>query len=635
MTQDDTAAHPIHDALLAAVFFAADPAGLGGLAIKANAGPVRQVYLDFLKKRLPGGAPFRKIPLQIQDERLLGGLDLAATLNSGRPVMQTGLLVEADGGVVVLPMAERTPADLAARLVTVMDSEQVEIQRDGISATRPTRFGLIALDESIDADECLPAALLDRLAFHICLTEVSHAEMTEAVEAFEFFLDDESLAVTSVRAGQMTTGDELVQALCSTAMLLGIQSTRAAISALRVARVSAAMAGRSEPAQEDAVVAARLVLGPRATMLPAVTPPEDQPDNQPNDEPKNQPNDEPNDEPKNDEADDETAEPPQAPEPPDSELTDPISPDQVTPLEDLVLEAATAAIPSGLLSALSAMAGSPQMQSRAMSSGRAGALQKGGRRGRPMGSRSGMPAGRARLNLIDTLRAAAPWQRLRRESQPDGVSGTLGGDSQQRRVMVRPEDFQITRFKQRAETTTIFVVDASGSAAIHRLAEAKGAVELLLADCYVRRDQVAVIAFRGKVSEVILPPTRSLVRAKRSLSSLPGGGGTPLVLGIESAAVLALGAARRGETPVIVMLTDARANVDRDGNPGRERAQEQAVLAARQIRAAGFMALLIDTSPQPSALAQDIAAEMHARYLPLPYAGAAQLSQAVKLMTAR
>jgi magnesium chelatase subunit D len=653
VTQDDTAANPVHDALLAAVVFATDPAGLGGLAIKANAGPVRQAYLDFLKKRLPAGAPFRKIPLQIQDERLLGGIDLAATLNSGRPVMQTGLLVEADGGVVVLPMAERTPADLAARLVAVMDAGQVEIQRDGISATRPTRFGVVALDEGIDADECLPAALLDRLAFHISLTQVSHAEMTEAIEAFEFFLDDEPLAVMGARARQMTIGDELVQALCSTAMLLGIQSTRAAIASLRVARVSAAMAGRTEPAQEDAVVAARLVLGPRATMLPAVTPPddaeqeerpnsaedevedddksEDQLDNQRD----NQRDNQPNDEPKNNDADDETAELTDQPEPPESELTDPINPEEVTPLEDLVLEAATAAIPAGLLSALSAMAGSPQMQSRAMSSGRAGALQKGGRRGRPMGSRSGMPAGRARLNLIDTLRAAAPWQRLRRASQPGGVSDAPGSDLQQRRVMVRPEDFQITRFKQRAETTTIFVVDASGSAAINRLAEAKGAVELLLADCYVRRDQGAVIAFRGKVSEVILPPTRSLVRAKRSLSGLPGGGGTPLVLGIESAAVLALGAARRGETPVIVMLTDARANVDRDGNPGRERAQEQAVLAARQIRAAGFMALLIDTSPQPSALAQDIAAEMRARYLPLPYAGAAQVSQAVKLMTTK
>jgi magnesium chelatase subunit D len=94
----------------------------------------------------------------------------------------------------------------------------------------------------------------------------------------------------------------------------------------------------------------------------------------------------------------------------------------------------------------------------------------------------------------------------------------------------------VSRFKQRRETTTIFVVDASGSAALHRLAEAKGAVELLLADCYVRRDRVAMLAFRGKGAELMLPPTRSLVRAKRSLAGLPGGGGTPLAAGMDAAA---------------------------------------------------------------------------------------------------
>ncbi len=78
----------------------------------------------------------------------------------------------------------------------------------------------------------------------------------------------------------------------------------------------------------------------------------------------------------------------------------------------------------------------------------------------------------------------------------------------QRRIHVRPEDFHVTRFRQLGQTTTVFVVDASGSSALHRLAEAKGAVELLLADCYVRRDRVAVLAFRGSAAELLLPPTQ-------------------------------------------------------------------------------------------------------------------------------
>ena len=193
------------------------------------------------------------------------------------------------------------------------------------------------------------------------------------------------------------------------------------------------------------------------------------------------------------------------------------------------------------------------------------------------------------------------------------------------RVQVRREDFHITRYQQRSATTTVFVVDASGSSALNRLAEAKGAVELLLADCYVRRDQVAVLSFRGRSAELLLPPTRSLVRAKRSLAGLPGGGGTPLASGIDAAAALGQSIARRGETPIVVLLTDGRGNVSRDGSPGRAKAAEDVELAACQYRMAGLSTLLIDTSPQPQAAAQELARTLGAAYLPLPYAGSAAL----------
>lgn len=231
--------------------------------------------------------------------------------------------------------------------------------------------------------------------------------------------------------------------------------------------------------------------------------------------------------------------------------------------------------------------------------------------------------------MIETLRAAAPWQRIRRgESRPPASPKNVA-----RRIEVRTEDFHVARFKQRTGTTTIFVVDASGSAALHRLAEAKGAVELLLADCYVRRDCVALLAFRGQGAEVLLPPTRSLVRAKRSLAGLPGGGGTPLAAGIEAAVSLADAVRRRGQTPVVVLLTDGSANVASDGTGGRVQAEADALVAARTMRAARFTTLLVDTSPRPQQLARRIAAEMGAHYLALPHAGSAAISEAVRATT--
>jgi magnesium chelatase subunit D len=249
-------------------------------------------------------------------------------------------------------------------------------------------------------------------------------------------------------------------------------------------------------------------------------------------------------------------------------------------------------------------------------------------RGRPIGTRAGDPRSGARLNLVETLRTAAPWQRLRRRETEQARAADP--DRKAPRVDVRKDDFRVNRYKQRTETTTIFVVDASGSAALHRLAEAKGAVNLLLADCYVRRDRVALLAFRGTGADLLLPPTNSLVRAKRSLAGLPGGGGTPIAAAIGAALELADAVRRRGQTPIVVLMTDGRGNIARDGKPDRPRAEADALVAASQLRAARITSLLVDMSPRPHPAAKKLAAEMGAQYLPLPYADAAMLSKAVR-----
>lgn len=579
-------------ATLAAALFAVDPVGTGGVVLRGLPGPVRERWLALLRELLPPAVPLRRIPVHISDSRLLGGLDLTATLQAGRPIAESGVLAETDGGAVILAMAERLAPGTAARLAAVLDAGEVAMERDGLSSRAPARIGVIALDEGLAEEERLPAVLRDRLAFPVELTDISVRAASGAVCGVE------EVVAARDRLAAVRFDDELLAVLCGTGLACGVGSLRVSLLAVRAARALAALAERDEVAEDDVTLACQLVFAPRATVMPVSDQPKQQesPSEQP-DPPAPEPEPEPS--PERDEQ---------------KNRTEP-TPDQ--PLEDVVLEATQAAIPADLLARLRFAGGRLPVRTP----GRAGAAQFSKRRGRPVGTRRGELRAGARLNVIATLRAAAPWQPLRR-------AGLHGGS--ERRIEVRSDDFRITRFKQQARTTTIFVVDASGSAALHRLAEAKGAVELLLADCYVRRDQVALIAFRGNGAELLLPPTRSLVRAKRSLAGLPGGGGTPLAAGIDAAFTLAETVRRQGDTPVIILLTDGRANIGRDGRPGRTRAAEEALNAARQLCAAGLTALLVDTSPRPQGQAEELAQAMNAQYLPLPHADAATLSRAVQ-----
>ena len=593
---------------LVAALLAVDPCGLGGVALRASASPARDEWLALLKKLLPAGTPQRRIPLNINDAALLGGLDLGATLSAGRPIAQQGVLAHADGGVVLLAMAERVPLGTAARLAAVLDTQVVSIERDGLALRLPARLGVVALDEGMEGDEQVPTALLDRLAFLVQLKATNPGE-----DAYEWTADDIAKARTLLP--NVNVSDDIMQALCAAALALGVYSLRAPLFAVKAARCAAALDGVLVVTEAHAALAAKLVLAPRATQLPHAQDPNEQLEEQQEPEQSETPPDPADPQEATEQNADQTPPPDEPPE-----LEEDISNSEA--LADNVLEAAQAAIPAGLLAALQM---GQAAKARAQAAGRSGAVQKSQTRGRPMGARRGEPLTGARLNVIETLRAAAPWQKLRERQNP------VPSGANRKRIRVRREDFHVTRFKQVGQTTTLFVVDASGSSALNRLAEAKGAVELLLADCYVRRDRVSVLAFRGKTAELLLPPTRSLARAKRSLAGLPGGGGTPLATAIDAARELAEQISRRGETPIIVLLTDGRGNIARDGSPGRAKAGDDALDAARQLRAAGITALLLDTSPQPQAAAQALASEMGAAYVPLPYAGAQAVSRVIQL----
>jgi magnesium chelatase subunit D len=228
-----------------------------------------------------------------------------------------------------------------------------------------------------------------------------------------------------------------------------------------------------------------------------------------------------------------------------------------------------------------------------------------------------------------TLRAAAPHQRERRAEG-------------EKRVVVRGEDLRLKRFRERAGTLFIFCVDASGSMAINRMREAKGAVARLLSDAYIHRDTVALIAFRGGDAELLLPPTSSVERAKRSLDILPTGGGTPLASALMKAYGLTLAARRRGVDQVlVVVMTDGRANVPMTESAAgmimeirRRHVRAELEQVALSYRREGVKTLVVDTRQRfgEASEAVRLAELFGARYYFLPEIEAGALAGVVKRM---
>jgi len=575
----------------AAALFAVDPNACG-VRLRAGPGPARDAWLRALRTFLPERAQLRRVPLGVGDDRLLGGLDLSETLRLGRPIFDAGVMARADGGVLMFAMAERISSATAARIANVMDSGEISVERDGLARRMPARAGVVALDEGLGEEERPPPALIDRLALCVDLDGLGYG----ALDAQLFGRDEIARAKALLPA--IIADDRVIEALVVIAAQLGVASLRAPLLALSVARAACALRGGARVDEDDIAAAVRYVLAPRATQIPA------------------------GDDAEEPQAEQSAAEGPTRQDDESDSSTDKDQHDaSPAQLDDLVLAAARAAIPANLLTLMEA---SPTFRARAERVGKAGAAAPSSRRGRPIGARpGGLRDGR--LALIETLRAAAPWQKIRRDTEASADA---------RRILLRPEDFRVVRFRERRETTAIFVVDASGSSAMARLPEVKGAIELLLADCYVRRDSVALVAFRGKTAEIVLPPTRSLMRAKRMLAGLPGGGGTPLACGLDAALALAESVRRKGPCPLLVLMTDGRANICREGAACREQALEDALHSCEQLRAARISSLAIDTSPAPQTQAASpvslLARAMNARYVKLPFIDAAHLSNAVR-----
>jgi magnesium chelatase subunit D len=538
-----------------------------------------------------------ELPIGVTEDRLLGGLDLERTLATGKRQVSRGLLARADGQILYVDNVNLLEPGTATHLAHALDYRRVQVERESVSATHSADFVLVA---TFNPEEGEPSTLLrDRIALIVEVPDdVSPDERRQIIERdFRFEQDpasfvkdfepetaqlNQSIQAARQRLPGVKVSRKQRRQIAQIAMRLAVEGNRADVFALKAARANAALASRDKISDEDVIVAVRLVLAPRSKALPSSA----------------------NTEARDKESSANEADQSENPNRPDTSTSG---------IEDVVIAAIDERVPKDLLEA-------EQQRSRASRGGRhfKGASSHRGRYVRSDARRTR----EARIAIDATLRAAAPLQLRRRlANEFVKVKQTQAAALDGRRVKIEPADLRYKKFKHRSGIMFIFAVDASGSMALNRLAQAKGALIRLLGGAYLHRDKVALISFRGDDAQVLLAPTRSVDLAKRLVDTMPAGGGTPVSAGVLKAIELARLSRHQGMSrSLLVLFTDGRANVC----IGRGRTIEEELRQIGELlRAEGIASVIVDTKPAYLGNAgQVLANALGCRYVRLTQAAA-------------
>jgi magnesium chelatase subunit D len=551
-----------------------------------------------------------ELPVGATEDRLVGTIDIEKAIKTGEKHFDPGILAQANRNLLYIDEVNLLDDHLVDVLLDAAAMGVNFVEREGVSFSHPSHFVLIGTMNPEEGE--LRPQLLDRFALSVEVKGIPYkearAEIIRRRIAFEnnpsSFTASNLVAQESIRQKILSAttllpkvklNSDLLDLITQICTDFAVDGHRADIAMYKTACTIAAYNGRTEVTEEDIKEAAELVLPHRQRRQPFEEPKMEQ--QQINESVQKWNNDKQQTPPQNNDNSQNNDEPDkQQDKPAEEHVFQADAPYTVKPFSSPVLD-----------------------EIERHGSGRRSKIISDSKRGHYVASM--FPRGKVTDLAFDaTLRAAAPFQKRRKE---------VDSNQQQNALLIESCDLREKVRETKMGNLIMFIVDASGSmAAEERMSATKGAVLSLLLDAYQRRDRVGMVVFRKDSAELVLPPTNSVELAQKHLATLPTGGRTPLAHGLKIGLDAVKSSIRTDDIPLIVLVSDGRANVNLYGGDPIKEAKH----VASEIASRGIQSIAIDTERGflNFGLVKQISEAMASKYLRLEELRAAPIASAVK-----